>query len=52
MIIQTIPSSKHNSFAENIINFTFIFGILITILTIIAQIPLVQKFDKLPLPKI
>lgn len=52
MIVQTLPSTNYETFAERIINSVFTIGVMISILCLIVQVLLVDKFDKVPLPKI
>jgi len=52
MIVQTLPATNYETLAEKIINAVFQIGIMISILCIIVQVLLVDKFEYVPLPKI
>jgi len=52
MIVQTLPSTIYETIAERIINEVFKIGVMISMLCLIVQVLLVDKFDKVPLPKI
>lgn len=51
IITQTVPATKNSSIAEKIIFQVFVSGLLISLLALIAQMLLVEKFHLLPLPK-
>lgn len=52
MVVQTLPATSQETIAERIINEVFKIGIMITVLCLLVQVLLVDKFEKIPLPKI
>lgn len=51
MIMQNVPATSNESFAEKLINSIFTIGGLISLLALIAQMFFVEKFTLMPLPK-